>query len=125
MRRLAPGTLMLIASLLSTGCGTSTDEGRSLAAPTNFSVSYVSDPTYWHYTFAFTAVEFAENYLIYYSLTDDHSAATSLASGQFPPVTWIYSRANSYGGQPVYFWVRAYDGKNYGQWSSPISGFLE
>jgi len=125
MRSLAPGAMMLLASLLSFGCSSSTDANQSLSAPTNFSYSAISDPTYWHYTFAFTAVESAQSYLIYYSLTNDHSAATSVASGQFPPVTWVYSRANAYGGQSVYFWVRAYDGKNYGQWSSPIPGILE
>ena len=117
--------MMLLASALSYGCSSSTDAKQSLPAPTNFSYSAVSDPTYWHYTFAFTAVESAQSYRIYISLTTDHSTATASVDGPSPPVTWVYGRANGSGGQSVYFWVRAYDGKNYGQWSSPIPGILE
>ena len=125
MSRLALSTLLLVASLPTTACSNATDEGSSLAAPTNFSVSYVGSATSWHYTFAFNAVESAESYLIYYSLTDDHSTAATLASGQFPPISWSYSRADSYNGQTYYFWVRAYDGNNYGKWSTSIASILE
>jgi hypothetical protein len=80
--------------------------------------------TYYYYTFGFNAVEFAQSYLIYYSLTDDFSTASSLASGQLPPIKYSYLRADSYGGKTYYFWVRAYDGKNYGKWSTSIAAIL-
>jgi hypothetical protein len=93
-------------------------------APTNLSVSYFQSATSWHYTFGFTAVEFAQSYLIYYSTTADNSTAVALASGAAPPISWSYSKATEYGGQVVYFWVRAYDGKHYGDWSTPVTGLL-
>ncbi len=127
MRRLTRSALLLAFGivLLTTGCSNAADANAQLAAPANLSVSYVGDATSWHYTFGFNAVENAESYLIYYSSTDDHSTASSLASGQFPPISWTYLRANSYNGQTYYFWVRAYDGKNYGNWSTSVSSILE
>jgi hypothetical protein len=95
-----------------------------LPAPANLSISEVGDPTTYYYTFRFNAVEFADSYLIYYSLSDDSSTASSLASGQFPPIAYSYNRPGPYSGKTYYFWVRAYDGKNYGEWSSSISGVL-
>jgi len=117
--------MMLLASLLSYGCSSSIGASQSLPAPTNFAYSAVSDAATWRYTFAFSAVESAQSYAIYYSLAHDLSVARPVASGPFPPVTWFYNHANAYGRQPVHFWVRAFDGKNYGQWSSPIPGTLE
>jgi hypothetical protein len=125
MRTLAPSTLLLVATFLATGCGNATDQERPLAAPTNLSVTYVGSANSWHYTFSFTAVASAESYLIYYGSSNDRSSANSLAAGQFPPVAYTYSRAAQYGGQAVYFWVRAFDGNRYGEWSSSISGYLE
>ena len=126
MGKVTRTTLMLLLSFLASGCHNTTDETQAklLPAPTNLSVSEVGDPTTYYYTFRFTAVEFAESYLIYYSLSDDSSTASSLASGQFPPITYSYNRPGPYNGKTYYFWVRAYDGKNYGGWSSSISGIL-
>jgi len=125
MRTSARVTLSAVVSLLLAGCSSSTDQSSSLPAPTNLSVSYLQDPTYWHYTFNFNAVESAESYLIYYSSSNDHSTAISLAAGQFAPISYTYLKANGYGGSTYFFWVRAYDGKNYGQWSTSISAILE
>lgn len=120
MRNILP----LLATLLVTGCGNSSDEGRALAAPANLSVTYLQDPSSWHYTFNFNAVESAESYLIYYSLSNNSSTATSLAAGQFAPISYTYLKTNAYGGGTYYFWVRAYDGEHYGDWSASISGIL-
>jgi len=125
MAPFTPKALMLAASLLAVSCDSGTDEGSSLPAPANLTISYIGSATSWHYTFGFNAVESAESYLIYYSQTDDHTTASSLASGQFPPVSWTYSRANSYNGQTYYFWVRAYDGESYGAWSASVPSILE
>jgi len=95
-----------------------------LSAPGNLSVSEVGDATSYYYTFRFNAVEFAESYLIYYSLSDDSSTASSLAAGQFSPITYAYNRPGPYNGKTYYFWVRAYDGKSYGKWSASISAIL-
>jgi hypothetical protein len=123
MGRLALGTLVLASTFLSS-CGSLVDEESTLPAPTNLSVSYLQSATSWHYTFGLTAVASAESYLIYYSVSADNSTAVSLASGPAPPISWSYSKANAYNGQTVYFWVRAYDGKNYGKWSTPVTGLL-
>ena len=95
-----------------------------MPAPDNLSVSEVGDATTYHYTFRFNAVEFAQSYLIYYSSSDDSSTASSLAAGQFPPISYSYNRPGPYNGGTYYFWVRAYDGKNYGKWSTSISSIL-
>lgn len=117
-------TLPVVIALLLAGCGNSSDEGRPFAAPANLSVTYLQSADSWHYTFNFNAVEFAESYPIYYSLSNDHSTATSLAAGQFAPISYTYLKANAYGGGTYYFWVRVYDGERYGEWSTSISGIL-
>ena len=119
-------TQMLLVSFLASGCHNAADEtqAKSLPAPANLSISEVGDPTTYYYTFRFNAVESAASYLIYFSLSDDSSTANSLASGQFPPITYSYNRPGPYNGKTYYFWVRAYDGKNYGEWSSSVSGIL-
>jgi len=126
MGRLTFSTLLLLVSFLTSSCHNAADEtqGTSLPAPDNLSVSEVGDANSYFYTFRFNAVEFAESYLIYYSLSDDSSTASSLASGQFPPISYSYNRPGPYNGKTYYFWVRAYDGKNYGKWSTSISGIL-
>jgi hypothetical protein len=122
MRTLTRNTLPLLVTLLVTGCAS--DESPALAAPANLSVTYLQDPSSWHYTFNFNAVESAESYLIYYSLSNDHATATSLAAGQFAPISYTYLKTNEYGGGTYYFWVRAYDGERYGDWSTSVSGIL-
>ena|SRR2546427_2226358 len=120
-------TLMVLVSLVTSSCHNPTDvtQETSLPAPVGFSASVVVCSQYTcGLTFLFNAVEFAKSYLIYYSVSDDTSTASSLASGQFPPIGWSYDRANSYGGATYYFWVRAYDGENYGKWSTSASAIL-
>ena len=126
MTRLTSSTLMLFVSFLASGCHDATDatQGTSLAAPANLSVSELGDATTYSYTFRFNAVEFAQSYLIYYSLSNDSSTANSLAAEQFSPITYSYNRPGPYNGKTYYFWVRAYDGKNYGKWSASISTIL-
>ena len=64
--------------------------------------------------FSFDSVEYAASYMIYYSDENDISTAKPLASGNFSPINYIY-RGNR---QPAkFFWVRAFDGKEYGEWS--------
>ena len=118
--------LALSVSLLACSCHSATDatQATPLPAPANLSVSVIGDATSYSYTFRFNAVEFANSYLIYYSLSNDSSTASSLAAGQFPPLSWSYPRPGPYNGQTYYFWVRAYDGKNYGKWSTSISSVL-
>jgi hypothetical protein len=120
-------TLIALVSLLTSSCHNATDETQetSLPAPVGFSASVLVCSQYTcGLTFSFNAVEFAESYLIYYSASDDTSTASSLAAGQFSPIGWSYDRANSYGSATYYFWVRAYDGENYGQWSTSASAIL-
>ena len=119
-------TLALLVSLIACSCHSATDatQATPLPAPANLSVSEIGDATSYSYTFRFNAVEFANSYLIYYSLSNDSSTASSLTSGQFPPLSWSYPRPGPYNGQTYYFWVRAYDGKNYGKWSTSISSVL-
>lgn len=125
MSRLTCSTLMMLTSFLAGGCHDATDAtGASLSAPANLSVSEMGDATTYNYTFRFNAVEFAQSYLIYYSLSNDSSTASSLAAGQFSPITYSYNRPGPYNGKTYYFWVRAYDGKNYGKWSASISTVL-
>lgn len=65
--------------------------------------------------FSFDAVEYAESYMIYASDEQDVSTAKSLAEGMFSPIKYIY-RGNR---QPhKFYWVRAFDGDEYGAWSS-------
>jgi hypothetical protein len=130
MRRLTFSTLALLVSFLTVGCHNATEatdetQDTPLPAPVGFSASPVVCSQYsCGLAFSFSAVEFADSYLIYHSLSDDSSTATSLAAGQFPPISWSYNRPGPYNGQTYYFWVRAYDGTNYGQWSTSISGVL-
>ena len=124
MGRITFSMLTALAALVTTSCSNATDETQSLPAPANLSVSVLASAAGYGYGFQFNAVEYAESYLISYSLSDDTSTAAPLASGQFPPIGYSYSRADSYGGKTYYFWVRAYDGKNYGQWSTSISTIL-
>jgi hypothetical protein len=48
----------------------------------------------------------------------------SLEAGQFAPISYTYPKTNVYGGDTYYFWVRAYDGERYGDWSTSVSGIL-
>lgn len=65
--------------------------------------------------FSFDSVEYATSYMIYYSDENDISTAKPLASGNFSPINYIYRRDR----QPApFFWVRAFDGEEYGEWST-------
>ncbi|MBR4824887.1 MAG: hypothetical protein IKZ86_08810 [Spirochaetaceae bacterium] len=64
--------------------------------------------------FTFDSVEYTTKYMIYYSDTNDIATAKPLAEGTYSPIKYTY-RDNR---QPAkYYWVRAFDGKNYGEWS--------
>ena len=64
--------------------------------------------------FSFDSVEYAESYMIYYSEENNTDTAKPLAEGIFSPVKYTY-RGNR---QPAkYYWVRAFDGEEYGEWS--------
>lgn len=127
MRRLCLSTLVVLVSFLAGGCDNATNESQQppLPAPVGLSAAPAVCSQYsCGLAFMFNAVEYAQSYLIYYSLSNDSSTAGALASGQFPPISWSYGRPGSYNGQTYYFWVRAYDGAHYGQWSTSISGVL-
>ncbi len=64
--------------------------------------------------FSFDSVEYADSYMIYYSDEKNTSTAKPLASGNFSPINYMY-RGNRT--PALFFWVRAYDGKEYGEWS--------
>lgn len=66
-------------------------------------------------TFSFDAVEYAQSYLVYSSSVNDISTAKPLAVGQFSPIEYFSA---SRGANVLYYWVRAFDGKEYGEWSS-------
>lgn len=65
-------------------------------------------------TFTFDAVEYAQSYLVYSSDTNDVSTAKPLAAGQFSPIEYV-AHHQSY---VPFYWVRAFDGKEYGEWSA-------
>ncbi len=64
-------------------------------------------------TFSFDAVEYAQSYLVYSSMTNDISTARPLAAGNFSPIKYSYRRQQT----DQFFWVRAFDGTEYGEWS--------
>lgn len=132
MGRLTFKTLLLSLSLLASGCHNTAEVTQEtslpetlLLAPASLRASAVTcDPYACSITFWFNAVEFAESYLLYGSLSNDSSTASPLAAAQFSPIGWSYSHANPYGGVTYYFWVRAYDGKKYGKWPTSVSSIL-
>lgn len=66
-------------------------------------------------SFSFDSVEYADSYMIYYSDENDVFTAKPLAGGKFSPINYVY-RGNR---QPAkFYWVRAFDGKEYGEWSA-------
>src|SRR6185503_16244247 len=99
MRRLCLSTLALLLSFLAGSCDNATDETQEppLPAPVGLSASPAVCSQYsCGLAFVFNAVEYAQSYLIYYSLSNDSSTASSLASGQFPPISWSYGRPGPY-----------------------------
>lgn len=87
-----------------------------LPAPQNFDVRYFNSQAGKNITFSFYAVEKAQHYLIYYNSTNDTSTAKPFISEAFPPIKYVFS-----GVLPNYFWVRAFDGEEYGLWSNVAS----
>lgn len=65
--------------------------------------------------FSFTPVEYAKKYMIYSSDENDTATAQPLAEGEFSPIKYIYR-----GQQRTHkcYWVRAFDGTEYGEWSA-------
>ena len=65
--------------------------------------------------FSFDPVEYADSYMIYSSEENDISTAKPLAEGLFSPIKYIYRG----GRKPAkFYWVRAFDGEEYGEWSA-------
>ena len=100
-----------------------------LLAPKNFSVSYqnksaLNPATYsgpiYIYTFKFLPVEYAQNYLVYHCATNNKSKAEPLVVGTSSPLVLERYRGDPELSGMNFFWVRAYDGKNYGEWSEVV-----
>ena len=85
-----------------------------LPAPQNLYAFMLPQLGGFKITFTFDAVEYAQNYLIYSSFSNDIATAKPLAAGQFSPITYV-AHHQSYA---PYYWVRAFDGKEYGEWSA-------
>ena len=69
-------------------------------------------------TFTFDAVEYAQSYLVYANTANDTATARPLVAGNFSPIKHFH-RNN--GTTEEFFWVRAFDGKEYGEWSTLAS----
>ena len=87
---------------------------KLLAAPKNLYAFMLPILAGYKITFSFDAVEYAQSYLIYSSDINDISTAKPLAAGQFSPIEYI-AHHQTY---VPYYWVRAFDGKEYGEWSA-------
>ena len=94
---------------------------RVLPAPKNFSLRFSNSSSCCYYTFTFSPVEYAKSYLVYHSETNNINTAKPFVAGEFSPLTYtLYYNTDSISGLK-YFWVRAYDGKNYGEWSEVVA----
>lgn len=94
---------------------------RILPAPKNFSLRVSGFSSGYYYIFTFSPVEHAESYLIYHSGTNSKNMAEPFLAGEFSPLKYtLYLNADTVTGLK-YFWVRAYDGKNYGEWSEVVA----
>ena len=87
---------------------------KLLAAPKNLYAFMLPILAGYKIRFSFDAVEYAQSYLIYSSDINDISTAKPLAAGQFSPIEYI-AHHQTY---VPYYWVRAFDGKEYGEWSA-------
>ena len=91
-----------------------TSNQKILPAPKNLYAFMLPILTGFKITFSFDAVEYAQSYLVYGSSINDIDTAKPLAAGQFSPIEYV-AHHQSY---VPYYWVRAFDGKEYGEWSS-------
>lgn len=64
--------------------------------------------------FSFDSVEYSKRYMVYCSNTNDIATAQPLAEGEFSPIKYIYRNNRS---PHDFYWVRAFDGTEYGEWS--------
>lgn len=98
------------------------EEGKNqknqLPAPKNLYAFIIPTFLGLDITFTFDAVEYAQSYLVYANTTNDTATARPLVAGNFSPIKHFY-RNN--GTAEEFFWVRAYDGKEYGEWSELAS----
>lgn len=85
-----------------------------LPAPQNLYANVLYSMAGQRITFSFDAVEYAQSYLVYSSSVNDIATAKPLAAGQFSPIVYI-SASHTH---VPYYWVRAFDGKEYGEWSA-------
>lgn len=94
--------------------GDNTSKQKLLPAPKNLYAFMLPILGGFKITFSFDAVEYAQSYLVYSSEINDVSTATPLAAGQFSPIEYVAHHQK----YMPYYWVRAFDGKEYGEWSS-------
>lgn len=64
--------------------------------------------------FSFDSVEYSKKYMVYCSNINDIATAQPLAEGEFSPIKYIYRNNRS---PHSFYWVRAFDGAEYGEWS--------
>lgn len=86
-----------------------------LPAPKNFYAFIMPNFLGSDITFTFDAVEYAQSYLVYVNTMDDTTTAKPLVAGNFSPIKHF---CRNHGTGENFFWVRAFDGKEYGEWSA-------
>lgn len=88
---------------------------KKLPAPKNLYAFIVPKSVFGvSVSFSFDSVEYAKSYMIYSSKTNDIMQAKPLAEGPCSPINHMY-RGRRY--PEKFFWVRAFDGVSYGEWS--------
>lgn len=90
-------------------------EAKILPAPKDFYVFILPQFDGIHFEFTFSPVEYAQKYMIYRSEKPDISTAQPFAEGSFSPIRHVDRMRHNF---VPYYWVRAFDGKNYGEWST-------
>lgn len=89
---------------------------KVLPAPQNLYAWIVPNGVFGiNVSFNFDSVEYANSYMIYYSDENNVTTAKPLAEGRFSPINYVY-RNNRHPAK--FYWVRAFDGKEYGEWST-------
>lgn len=88
---------------------------KSLPAPKNLYAWIMPNGVFGiSVEFFFDSVEYSRKYMVYCSNTNDIATAQPLAEGEFSPIKYIY-RNHRY--PHAFYWVRAFDGAEYGEWS--------
>ena len=92
-----------------------------LPAPQNFSLRVSRFSYGFYYTFTFSPVEYAKSYLIYHCAENNKNKAEPFVAGEFSPIKYTFYYSSDSVSGLNYFWVRAYDGENYGEWSEVVA----